>query len=465
MSRIRTTVTDRGQDQGADPIKLLIVDDDRLSANLLRANVARPGSIDVAVALSGDEALGMLSAGRVSAVLTDIEMPRMDGVELIRRIRASDPDLPVIALSGHALLERAVEAMRAGATDFLQKPVNATVLMALVERAIDERPVRQEIRLLNRRRADANPGWLIGTHPALEEVRRFVTRVAGAPFARILITGESGTGKSLLARGIHDLTGGKGLFTHVNCAALPPQLLEAELFGYEKGAFTDARELKRGLIEAADGGTLFLDEIDTLPVELQAKLLVYLETHEIRRVGGVTSIRVRTRVMTASAADLHAKAEEGAFRRDLLYRLDVASVRMPSLREMPEVVPELMERFLVELCEDLGRVVPEIAPGEAGRLQGYSWPGNARELRNALERALIFQDEGPLRIPLPTHGRPATGLPATGVAIPLGLTMEEVERRYISATLAENEAAQGQIATSLGISRKTLWEKRRRYGV
>jgi two-component system, NtrC family, response regulator AtoC len=436
-----------------------VVDDDRLSANLLRANLERPGRVQVSITGDGDGALRLLALGGIDAVLTDLEMPGMDGVELVKRIRATAPTFPVLVLSGQASLTRAVEAMRAGATDFLQKPVNVQALMALVERALKERPLREELR-----KAADRVRWLVGSHRALEEVRAFTEQVAAAPYARVLITGESGTGKSLLARAIHDLTRAPGLFTTVNCAALPAALLEAELFGHEKGAFTDARELKRGLAEAADRGTLFLDELDALPLELQAKLLVFLETREVRRVGGVHGIPVRTRVIGATGADLHRLAADGRFRRDLLYRLDVASVTMPPLRAMPEVIPELAQSFVQELCADLGRAVPEISGATLSALSACPWPGNARELRNALERALIFHRCGPLLVPCPESAAPPT--PDTGgLAVPLGLTLQEVELRYIQATLESRPGVQGEIAVDLGISRKTLWEKRRRYGL
>jgi two-component system, NtrC family, response regulator AtoC len=447
-----------------EPITLLVVDDDPLSARLLKANCDRPGRVRVEIASGGEEALRCLQRGGVDAVVSDLVMPEMDGIQLVERVRALDPTLPFIVLSGEATLERAVEAMRAGATDFLQKPVNVTVLTALVERALAERPLREEIRTLSERRAAATQRWLTGEHPRLDAVRAFAEVVAAAPLARVLITGESGTGKSLLARAIHDLSGATGRFTHLNCAALPAALLEAELFGYEKGAFTDARETRRGLIEASDRGTVFLDEIDTLPLELQAKLLVFLETSEVRRVGGVEPVAVRARVIAATAADLAARASEGGFRQDLLYRLDVAAVEMPPLREMPSVLPELARSFLHGLCAELGRPVPDLCPDFLRRLEEYPWPGNARELRNAVERALIFHREGPLEL-APPRAHPSAAYGSGEFRIPLGLTLEEVEHRYLDATLARGGARQGDLAAALGISRKTLWEKRRRLGL
>ena len=449
-----------------EPVTLLVVDDDTLSARFLKAHLERPGRVVVQLATDGEEALRMLARGGVDAVLSDLVMPGMDGIELVERVRRMDATLPVIVLSGQATLERAVQAMRAGATDFLQKPVNVTVLSALLQRALAERPLREEILTLSEKKKAAAPQWLGGDHPRLDAVRAFAEQIATAPYARVLVTGESGTGKSLLARAIHDLSGATGRFTHINCAAIPAPLLEGELFGHEKGAFTDAREMKRGLIEAADRGTFFLDELDTLPLELQAKLLVFLETREVRRLGGIEPVAVRTRVVAATNADLRARVREGTFRRDLLYRLDVASVEMPPLREMPEVVPELALRFLRELCTELGRGAPEVSAASLRRLAGYHWPGNARELRNLVERALIFHRGGPLEIPLPEEPAEADpGAAGAAVVLPLGLTLEEVERRYMEATLHASGAGQGEQAARLGISRKTLWEKRKRYGV
>jgi two-component system, NtrC family, response regulator AtoC len=455
----------RGSAAAHEPLHLLIVDDDVLSARLLAANLERPGRVRATLAASGEEAESAFAAGGVDVVLTDLEMPGIDGVELVRRLRRIDATLPVLVLSGQATLDRAIDAMRAGATDFLQKPVNVTALMALVERAVGERPLRAEIRAVQERRDTVSDQWLVGDHPALDAIRDFARRVARSPYARVLITGESGTGKSLLARAIHDRTAAPGLFTHLNCAALPAALLEAELFGHEKGAFTDAREMKRGLVELSDRGTLFLDEIDTLPLELQAKLLVFLETHEVRRVGGVTPLRVRTRVVAATAADLPARVRAGTFRGDLLFRLDVASVRMPSLREMPAAIPALAGRFLAELCEDLGRPVPPVSAAALERLAGHAWPGNARELRNALERALIFHDAGELAVEPPAAPSEDPASEGRGLLLPMGLSMEEVERRYLQATLDSSSGAQHEIAERLGISRKTLWEKRRRYAL
>jgi two-component system, NtrC family, response regulator AtoC len=445
-------------------LTLLLVDDDLLHARLLRANLSRPSRVRVEVVGSAPEALDRIAAGGVDAVVTDLVMPGMDGIELVRRIRAAGSHIPVMLVSAAATLERGVEAMRAGATDFVAKPVNVTTLLARIEA---EAGAGREPGAAGTAGSTAGPErWIFGSHPRLQAVRDFAEQVSRTPYARVLVTGESGTGKSLLARAIHQLSGAAGAFVEVNCAALPPQLLEAELFGYEKGAFTDAKEQKRGLVEAAEGGTLFLDEIDTLPLEVQSKLLVFLETREIRRVGGVRPIPVRTRVVTATAADLHRLAREGRFRRDLLYRLDVAAVEMPPLRAVTGVIPDLVARFVAELCAELDRPVPELDPEALAAAALHAWPGNARELRNAVERALIFHRGGALEVRPPPRDTAADheGHGAT-LAIPLGASLEEVERRYLAAVLEAFPAALATVAERLGISRKTLWEKRRRYGL
>jgi two-component system, NtrC family, response regulator AtoC len=447
-----------------DTITLLIVDDDLLQARLIKSNIERPGRIRVEVVGTAQDALERLEREPVDAVLTDLQMPGMDGIELVRRIREFDASVPVVVMTAHATMERAVEAIRTGANEFLQKPVNVSALLALVERAVADRPIREEISALQQRRVESSAGNLIfGEHPKLEAVRNFARQVARAPDSRVLITGESGTGKSLLARMIHDLSGVPGRFVEVNCAALPPQLLESELFGHEKGAFTDAKALKRGLIELADKGTLLLDEIGTLPLDLQAKLLLFLENREIRRVGGTAPIAVRTRVVAATNEDLRLRVRERAFRQDLLYRLDVAAVEMPPLREVSTIIPDLARRFAASLAGEMFRSPPEIDPAALEDLRLYPWPGNARELRNAVERAMIFHAAGPLVVEAPRVSSAAET--TVGVTLEFGLTLEDVEREYLRAALEFNTGELGGLAKRLGISRKTLWEKRKRYGL
>jgi DNA-binding NtrC family response regulator len=455
-----------GTDSRREPLRLLVVDDDQLHARLLKANLDRPGRVQVEVAASSDEAMQRLRSEIVDAVLVDLLIPGMDGLALVQRIRALSPGLPLFLMTANATVEQAVDGIRAGATEFLQKPLNVTAVMALIERAVAERPLREELTEAQERRAATSAGNLVfGRHALLESVRGFARQVAQTPYSRVLITGESGTGKTLLARLIHDLSGVPGRFVEINCAALPPHLLESELFGHEKGAFTDAKGLKRGLIEAADRGTLFLDEVGLLPLELQAKLLQFLEGRGIRRVGGLNPIPVQTRVVAATNEELADRVRDRTFRHDLFYRLDVASVEMPALRRIPEVIPELAQHFTREICAELKRPLPAIGPHSFERLGEHSWPGNIRELRNAVERAIIFYRDGTFEVTPPpaaaTAGAPAAG----GVRLELGLTLEEVERRYLAASLGDGPRELEEVARGLGISRKTLWEKRRRYGL
>ena len=447
------------------PLRLLVVDDDPLQARLIQAQLEQRGRARVDAKLSAAEAVVAIGRARYDAVITDLVMEGTDGIELTRRIRQIDPSLPVFILTASATLPRAVEGIRAGATDFLSKPAHPEALFALVERAVSERPVREEVEARERARSTGTgPGdMVIGGHPMLDEVRRFAEQVARVPGARVLITGESGTGKSLLARTIHARSAAKGRFVEINCAALPAPLLESELFGHEKGAFTDARTLKRGLIEVAHGGTLFLDEIGAMSLELQAKILLFMDGREIRRVGGEDPIEVDVRVIAATNVDLRRMVAERAFREDLFYRLDVASVEMPPLREMPGVIGELAARFVQEISGSHGRPPPRISPAAFAPLVDYPWPGNARELRNAVERALIFREEGELVVRPPA--RDPGELHSDGsLKVPRGLSLAEVERRYIEEALAEDPKRElADIADRLGISRKTLWEKRKRY--
>ncbi|HEV2147789.1 MAG TPA: sigma-54 dependent transcriptional regulator [Longimicrobiaceae bacterium] len=450
---------------GVGTLRILVVDDDLLLARLVKSNLERPGRIRAQAVTSAEEALSLLAHERFDAVLTDLVLPGMSGIELVQRIREADRSTPLFIMTAQATVAGAVDGIRAGATDFIPKPVNADALLDRLERTVAERPADEAASLPAGRPLDASAAdALFGSDPRLEEVRRTARRVAEAPDSRVLITGESGTGKSLLARLIHDLSAAPGRFVEVNCAALPPMLLESELFGHEKGAFTDASALKRGLIEVAQGGTIFLDEIGTMPPELQAKLLLFLETREIRRVGGVHPIPVRTRVVAATNRDLHQALREGTFRHDLLYRLDVVSVEMPPLREMPAAVRELAERFTREICSDLGRPVPPLTPASFVQLAGYPWPGNARELRNCVERALVFHGGGVLTV-LPPVRPAAPPEPAAGLTLAPGLSLDEVERRYLRFVLERGAQELREIAESLGISRKTLWEKRRRHGL
>jgi len=465
-----------------DPYRLLIVDADQTTARLLAANLGLPARLSVDTCTTGAEALRLAAGGDCDALVTGLSLPDMDGAELVRRLHALNPALPVVLLARQISTERTVEAVRAGATEVLSGPPNATVLRATLERLLPEQ--RQSGASGTVARSDTEPGavgdtahrtrdragaehYLRGDHPRIAAIRAFAEQVARVPDARVLITGETGTGKSRLAHAIHELSGAPGRMVEVNCAALPPQLLESELFGHEPGAFTDARGLKRGLVELADRGTLFLDEIGTMPLELQAKLLLFIERREIRRVGGADTVPVRCRLITATHENLRQRVRERSFRQDLLFRLDVASVEMPPLREMPTLIPEMTNLFVAELAAEQEREPPPLDEASLAVLGRHPWPGNLRELRNAIERALIFHTGGSLT-PQPRPASDLADVPGgePGVVMPLGVSLDELERRYLAAMLERvGPGGLSELASTLGISRKTLWEKRRRYGL
>ena len=380
-------------------MQILLVDDDELERQLLVQSIVPHSDVRMDVVASGPAALDRLTTRPYEAVITDLVMEPMDGIELVRRIRRLYPALPVIVLTASATVERAVDAMRAGATDFLPKPVNINALIGLLQHEIGEVPLKEELERLRQRRGGARAtDFLTGDHPLMDAARHFAERVAAVPEARVLITGESGTGKSFLARAVHGVSGSGGRFVEVSCATLPPTLIESELFGHEKGAFTDAKALKRGLVELAHNGTLFLDEIGTLPLEMQTKLLVFLESRQIRRVGGTEAIPIVTRVIAATNENLRDAVKAGRFRADLLYRLDVANLRMPALREMPEVIAQLAERFVAEVAEQFKRPVVPLTPASIENLNRFT-PGPVTRANSAtpIERALIFHDGGPLQ--------------------------------------------------------------------
>ena len=453
--------------------KLFVVDDDLLFAKLLAANLRNEGSLSIELFPSAQAMLERRTEEPPDAVITDLMMPDIDGIELTRQLRASDPTLPIFVLTASTEIGSAIAALKAGATDYLTKPVNVDELMTQLRRAIEERPMREEAATLERtRKAKFSAGAILGDEPAIEEVREFVRRVASIPNSTVLLLGESGTGKNLVARTLHYTSAqAKARFVEINCSALPAHLLEAELFGYQRGAFTDARESKRGLIEVANGGTLFLDEIGELSPELQAKLLNVLESRRFRRVGGTEEIEVNLRLIAATNRDLEAHVRSGKFRQDLYYRICVVTCTLPPLREVASAIPVLADHFRELFNRQFKKNVKRIDAGVMERLTAWHWPGNVRELRNVIERALIFADGEAL---LPEHlppltaveAAPSNGHPSTnGYAIPTGLSLADVEKEYIRHTLADYDGDIQRSAESLGISRKSLWERRKKHGL
>jgi len=452
--------------------KVYILDDDRTYAKLLAANLGKSGGFRNEVFSTYQELADRRAEEPADAVITDLVMPGLDGIEVTRRLRQSDPHLPIFVLTAHADLSTAIEALKAGANEYLTKPVNMDELVTLLSRALDERPLREEAATIQQvRKEEYSLQSILGKHARVDEVRKFVERIAAVPRPTVLLLGESGTGKNLVARTIHySSPHGQGRFVEINCSALPPQLLEAELFGYQKGAFTDARESKRGLIEVADGGTLFLDEIGDLSKELQAKLLNFLESRTFRRLGGTEEIEVGQRVITATNRNLQQAVRAGDFRADLFYRISVATHTLPPLREIKEDLPVLADHFRAAFNSEFRKEVQAIGAESLEVLQSWDWPGNVRELRNVIERAMIFAEGIELKakdLPdLASVEIVASPVDATtAYAIPRGVTLAEAEKEYIRHTLATCDGSIQRAAEVLGISRKNLWEKRKKYGL
>ena len=454
--------------------KVYILDDDVTYAKLLAANLGKAGRFRNEVFGNSDDFFARIGEELADAVITDLVMPDIDGIEVTRRLRRTDPHLPIFVLTAFAEMDTAIEALKAGANDYLRKPVNLDELTTLLSRALEERPLIEEAASIQKvREKEFSLRAILGQHAEIEKVRKFVDRVASIPRPTVLLLGESGTGKNLVAQTIHySSPHSSGRFVEINCSALPAQLLEAELFGYRKGAFTDARESKRGLIEVADGGTLFLDEIGDLSPELQAKLLNFLESRRFRRLGGTEEIEVSQRVITATNRNLEEAVRQGTFRSDLYYRISVATHRLPALREIIQDLPRLAEHFREVFNREFRKQVERISPEALQLLMDWDWPGNVRELRNVIERAMIFADGSEIAaadLPELKAVEPddngSYALDPNSFGISKGLTLADAEREYIRCTLAECEGSVQRAAELLGISRKNLWEKRKKYGL
>jgi DNA-binding NtrC family response regulator len=438
--------------------KLLIVDDEKNIREGLAASLEMDG-YETACAADGEEGWKLFGKGGIDLVLTDLKMPGMDGGELMRRILAESPGFPVIILTGHGTVENAVSAMREGAWDFLTKPVNLDHLSLLVKRALENRALNlrhdQLEAELERRRLSEN---MIGRSPAMRKVLDMVSRAAPTK-ASILIAGESGVGKELVADAIHELSPRKDKpLVKVNCAALSAGLLESELFGHEKGAFTGAVSRRRGRFELAHGGTLFLDEIGEIDQNIQIKLLRVLQEREFERVGGEETIEADVRIIAATNKDLKAEIEKGSFREDLYFRLNVVSIDVPPLRERKDDIPVMAASFLKEFAAENGKAIDGIHEKAYSRLCSYDWPGNIRELRNCIESAVVM-----CRKNLITEEDLPPALQSGGgddwVRVPLNVSMEEAENIIIRAAVNFHKGNKSMAADALGIGRKTLYRK------
>ena len=446
---------------------LLIVDDER-SIRFGISEWARDAGYQPFEAATGREALEQLKEQPVDAIVLDLRLGDMDGLQVLRRLREDDPTVPVIMLSAHASFDHVVQAIKAGAFWFLPKPLDNDQLGALLELAIENARLRREVEA--HRREKLLP--LVGQSAELKRALQRLEKAGRSGTATVLITGETGTGKGLLARYLHAHSArAGGPFIELNCSAIPEQLLESELYGHEKGAFTDAKRFKKGLFELADGGTLFLDEIGEMTAGLQAKLLHVLETRTFRRVGGSAGVTVDVRVVAATHRDLKRAVEEGRFREDLYFRLNVVPIEVPALRERRPDIRELAEHFCAQFCRELGRSAVRIHPAALGVLEAYRWPGNVREIKNVIERVVLLEAEDEIRLehlPEEIHGSAAGRAAApSGAAFPPGVVrpLTEIEKLAIEHALGVCGGNKTRAAQQLGISRQTLRTKLKEFAL
>ncbi len=440
---------------------ILLTEDDASVLSAL-ALVLEQAGYRVLKAANGRDALLMLS-GQVQLLITDLWMPNMDGLALLEEVRRAFPRLEVVMITGNATVASAVQAMKAGAFDYLTKPFTPPDLLEVVERAIEHGRLYRDISQWSREEdAGENIENLIGNSAAMREISRTIRRVA--PFkSTVLVDGQSGTGKEMVVRAIHQLSPRRDKpFVAINCAAVPGALMESELFGHERGAFTGADYRTTGYFEAATGGTLFIDEVAEMDPPVQAKLLRVLEMGLVTPVGSTREKAIDVRVLAATNSDLEAAVESRRFRADLFYRLNVVRIHLPPLHQRREDIPLLVGILLQRLCEENGLPMPRVDPDLISALQNYSWPGNVRELRNVLENLLIVGPREVLRVEdLPKNIR----VPAESGLPPAGLALELAERQAIEQYLRQYQGDRTQVAIALRISTRTLYRKMARYGL
>jgi len=448
---------------------VLVVDDEKNYLVVL-ADLLEDSGHQVLTASSGAEAIEIVKQVPVDTVLSDIKMPGMSGVDLLDHLLTLDADLPVILMTAFAEVDQAVLAMKKGALDHIQKPFDNRDIKRAVERGVEKRSLIKNIRFLEN---ELNTLWgnIVGESKAMEDVFSIMKRVADTP-TTVLITGESGTGKELIARGIHRASSRSNApFVSINCAAVPENLLESELFGYEKGAFTGAVSLKQGKFEFADGGSLFLDEVGEMSLSLQVKLLRVLQEQEFQRVGGNKDIKVNVRIIAATNKDLREEVDAGRFRSDLFFRLNVVSVHVPPLRERRSDIPVLAAHFLGKFGARLSRQVSEVSPDVMSALYAYSWPGNVRELENVIERAMVLCRGNriePEDLPSEIRETPEIEEGIDNLISwerSLAETLDAIEERMIRQALKKAGNVQNQAAKTLGISRSNLQYKMKKYGL
>jgi two-component system response regulator AtoC len=454
-----------------DVKRILVVDNEAKMRRILELSLKNMGH-EVEQAGDGVEALAAIDAASFDLVLTDLRMPRKDGIELLRELRELGEEVPVIVLTAYGTIETAVEAMKLGASDYIIRPFEIETVELAVTRALAMSAVQRENRFL---RDEISRGWgeFIGVSEKMQDLYGLVQQVAPAR-SNIFIVGETGTGKELVARALHRASGRDGLFVPINCAAIPEELLESELFGHKKGAFTGAAKDRVGKCELSSGGTIFLDEITEMPPALQAKLLRVVQEGTVERLGSNVSTPVDLRIVAATNRDPQLAVEEGRLRQDLYFRLNVVRIDVPLLREREGDIPLLAEHFLHKYAAELGRKPPRLTPLTLERLRAYAWPGNVRELENLMERAAVLCRGGEITLEhfpaeIAQSAMPDGGDSAQAPALPDSLALkgqvEALERRLIEAALQRSDNNKSAAARLLEISERALWYKIKRYGL
>ena len=457
--------------------KVLVLDDEANLRKVLAAMLRRDG-FDVTVAVDGEQGLAEFTKNGADIVVTDLVMPKVGGLEVLKAINVTDPDVPVIIITAHGTVDSAVEAIKLGAFDYITKPFDQAELSAVIRKAAKTHEgAKRSLHADDRSRAQ-----LIGESAQMQEIYRIIDKIADSP-STVLITGESGTGKELIATALHDGSSRRGKpLIRINCAAIPKDLMESELFGYERGAFTGAVTSKPGRFELADGGTLFLDEIGEIPVEMQVKLLRALQESEFERVGGIKTTRVDVRLIAATNRDLQQEIEAGRFRKDLYYRLAVVPLKLPPLRDRATDIPMLSKHFIQKYNRRLNKKIEGIDEEALALLKAYPWPGNIRELENLMERVLLFADGpqiGARDLPEPIRSAPVSastsalggtsegppGVQETGLKDIVRAKRAEVEKDSIRQALGETDGNVTRAAKLLQISRKSLQTKMKEFGL
>jgi DNA-binding NtrC family response regulator len=451
---------------------ILIVDDDEIMRETL-SDVLKKKGYEVYAAGSGNGALAAVKKNIIDLVLLDMRLPDLDGLEVLKRIKELDTEILVIMMTAYSDVQSAVSAMKSGAYHYINKPFELDELKLLIEKGLETKSLINEVRRLRRQqKGDYQNTHIHGGSPQIHNVRELITMISKTQKTSVLIQGESGTGKELAANGVH--YGSKRSnrpLMKINCSAIPDSLLESELFGYEKGAFTDAKNTKKGLFELADGGTVFLDEIGDMKPFLQSKILRFLETQTFMRVGGEREIKVDVRIIAATNKDLETLVREGTFRKDLYYRLKVVVIEMPPLRERPEDILLLSNLFIEENNREHGKVVKGVASEAKMFMTQYYWPGNVRELRNVIERAMILTDQEYItqeQLPFELRSNEGHELshPSQNlIELTDDMSLEHIEKIHISRVLRKLEWNKSKAARMLGVSRATLREKIKRYEI